>query len=99
MGKIDYIVGHWWLNSVSSPPPQNVSPLLLQTSNHMLSSAGTQPPSLGSSRSHLINITKDIFVALSISDIPRVLRALCQKREDQIYISYYKSQYHIIRDC
>ena len=40
-------------------------------------------------------IKKDAPIALIAQEIPRILGALCQKwEEDQIYISYDKSQHH-----
>ena len=55
--------------------------------------AGSKPPSLGAARNHLINIIRH-FVTLTLQEIPSVLEALCQKqKEDQIYTSYYKSEY------
>ena len=63
-----------------------------QPSNHMVGSPGNQPLSLGISQKSLIITTRDIFIALIIGNSNWFL---CQKRdEDQIHISYYKSQCH-----
>lgn len=46
------------------------------------------------SKSPLINKARDILPTLVIYETPKSLGALCQNRdEDQICISYYKSQY------
>ena len=49
------------------------------------------------SKSLFIDITKDTFITLNTQKIPRVWRVRCQNwYSGQIYISYYKSQYHNI---
>ena len=68
-----------------------------QPSNHMVDYLGNQPPLgvCGWYKCHLINITK---TPLSLSSFGKFqkLGVLYQKWDKyQIYISYYRSQYHI----
>lgn len=47
----DWVIGHWWLNSISNPSPLPGGrgwDWKFQPSNHMLGSPGHQPASLGS---------------------------------------------------
>ena len=55
----------------------------------------TSPPPQAFSKSHLINITRDIFITLITQEILR-LYGLCS--ETGMKMSYYKSQYHICLD-
>ena len=87
------------LTSSCSSLPRGQASGTERSNPQITGSPGNQPPFLGggASKTHLINITKDTFVTPSTQEIPRVLGASCQKWErDQIYISYYKSQYHML---
>ena len=85
-------------NSISSSSPLLRSQgmgLKFQTCKHMLSSSANQPPFLGwgGCQNHLIKYNKRhlyCFHHLENSE-------LCARKEDkdQIYISYYKSQYQL----
>ena len=69
-GIIDYIISHWWLNSISSPSPlpgvsgwdggsESSNPLIT-----CLTLLATSPYPKMRSKSHLVNVANDTFVAL-----------------------------------
>ena len=49
---------------------------------------------LETAKSYLVNITKDMLITFTASEIPRVLGALCQGQKPNIYF-YYKSQFQV----
>lgn len=90
---IDFIIGHWWC---IQPPVPFPSPEVrgwdwkVQPSNHVVGSPGNQPQSSGSSKNHIITITR--YLHCSQGNSGSSVQQIRPKTKYR-YI-YYKLQYH-----
>ena len=85
----DYILGHWWLNSLSSSAPHPGGPevgLKVSHFNHRVRSLGNQEPSLGDlGLSKVTSLTQQkIPLSLSLFRKSQEFQELCARSQDQI---------------
>lgn len=94
-GALDSISGHWWLIQLLSPPLNSGGWVWkAQHPNHMVGPFGNQPPNLWCFPKSLINKKHLCSHQRKLQEF----REFCtmHRGENQICISYYKSQYPTI---